>query len=146
MLKFGHILLSSQFSSQWLHESLASVGPSWRIVSKFYLKVAGLQVLKSFYEVVLKLQIFCAHLPWTSIASRVLSSANYIWDILSHVFALTIVTYALWHISRPWARGIYWHTLKVHNLGARVKVLNLAHQKLMPMEFQRFSDELIIFI
>ena len=27
------------------------------------------------------------------------------------------VTYVLWHISRPWGRGIYWHILKVHNLG-----------------------------
>ena len=101
---------------------------------------------------ILKLQIFCAHISWTSIVLRVFSSANYIWYILSHVSVVTIAANFLWHISRPWARGIYWHTLKVHNLGEGGRVLNLAnlanlrHQKLMPKEFQGFHDELNIFI
>ena len=101
---------------------------------------------------ILKLQIFCAHISWTSIVLRVFSSANYIWYILSHVSVVTIAANLLWHISRPWARGIYWHTLKVHNLGEGGRVLNLAnlanlrHQKLMPREFQGFHDELNIFI
>ena len=117
------------------------------------LQSGGLLVLKLFYEVILKLQIFCAHIFWNSITLRVLSSANYIWYILSHVCVVTIVTYVLWHISRPWGRGMYWHILKRYRIwGGEYYIWQVQqiwfswHQKLMPMKFQGFSNELNIFI
>ena len=46
---------------------------------------------------ILKLQIFFEEIFWTSVVLKVLSSANYIWYILSHVCVVTIVTYVLLH-------------------------------------------------
>ena len=60
--------------------------------------ITGTQI---FHEVILKLQIFCAHISWTSIVLRVLSSANHFWYIVSHVCVVTIVKpiyygYTIW--------------------------------------------------
>ena len=84
---------------------------------KVFLKVAGLQVLKPFNEVILKLQIFCTH---------ILNFNNFKSSQFCKLYLKCIVTYMccnhcnicimIYHKAMG-QRHILTHTLEVHNLG-----------------------------
>ena len=132
--------------------SFDPVRSSWRTVWKFCLKVAGLQVLKSLYEVILKLQIFCAH---------ILNFNSFKSSQLCKLYLIYIVTCMCWNhcniCAMTYLKGmgqghILTHTLKLHNLGEGVLNLeNLANliqltPKIDGLGISGVSDELNIFI